>query len=117
MTNGCKHLVKPWTHLRITLRFDSRVFVCVTDADKPVPALKSLIQLLPVKQRSLLTYLVQFLHTLLNHSKRNGTTAEKLGKAFGIFLLRPQGFRPEGGKKASMVVTAILGHAEELLSL
>ena len=73
------------------------------------------MQQLPPNQRSLLAYVMHFLSRLLQHATANTLTAEKLGKAFGIYLLRPQGFRPEGGKKASMVVEAILRHCSELL--
>jgi hypothetical protein len=58
---------------------------------------------------------MRFLNTVLQHSQYNGATVEKLGKAFGIFLLRPQGFRPDGGKKASLVIEALISfHADVL---
>lgn len=86
-----------------------------TESDKKIPSLKKLLQQLPAKQITLLTYLIQFLHTLLEFSSHNGVTVQKLGKSFGIFLLRPQGFRPDGGKKAGLLVETLLQNYDELL--
>ena len=81
-----------------------------------MPALKKLIKQLPPKQAALLGYLMQFLHTLLEFTVHNGTTVDKLGKSFGIYLLRPQGFRPDGGKKAALLVATLVKNYTDLFS-
>lgn len=89
----------------------------LADSDRKVmlPAFKKLLKQLPKKQVVLLSYLMQFLHTLLKYSAHNGSTVATIGKAFGIFLLRPQGFRPDGGKKAALLVETLLMNYDELL--
>ena len=91
-------------------------WVQALEEKQKTPALRKLMQQLPSKQTALLSYLLQFLHSLLKYSAQNGATVEKLAKAFGIFLLRPQGFKPEGGKKAGLVVESLLRHCDELLT-
>ena len=88
----------------------------LSDADGKVAALRKLVNKMPKQNRSMLSYLVTFLYDLATLSDHNGMTPKKSGQAFGIFILRPKGFKPEGGSKAVQLVQIFILKYNEIFT-